>query len=536
MSKAYPMDGKPTDPQYLDGILEAGLTPTVVTDYERWKPIHWVLELPDVMIDHGGFDAVVGNPPFLGGKKLTGAMGAGIREWYINTLASGVKGHADLVSYFFLRGHGILNSDGTLGLIATNSIAQGDTREVGLDQMVDRGFTITRAVQSAPWPAASANLEYAAVWGSRQTLPVDLPRYFGDQSARRLSTLLEAEGRIEGLPIRLIENANVAFIGCYVLGMGFVLEPAVARGWIEREPKNSSVLFPYLNGEDLNSRPDCSSSRWVIDFNNRSEESSATFELPFEYLKLWVKPEREKASRAVAEANWWQHFRSRPMLRAAIAELDEVLVITRHTKTVMPVRVTTGSIFSDALGVFATDSYATQAVLSSTAHYFWAVKYGSTIGMGTRYTPSDVFDTFPQPENTERLQKAGRILDVDRREIMVRRDLGLTKLYNLVNDPEFSDVMDRDVAHLREIHIEIDRAVMEAYGWEDLALNYGFYTYRQIERFTVDPVTRVEILDRLLEENLRRALEEKKASQHAGAVKAKRGRKSKVDDSQGAIF
>ena len=120
---------------WLDKIIDDGLTPTVPTDYERWKPLHWVLDVPDVM-ERGGFDAVIGNPPFLGGKKISGAMGTNVRDWFVNVLAGGVKGNADLVAYFFLRGWSLLSEQGNLGLIATNTVAQGDTREVGLDRMV----------------------------------------------------------------------------------------------------------------------------------------------------------------------------------------------------------------------------------------------------------------------------------------------------------------------------------------------------------------------------------------------------------------
>lgn len=539
VSKAHPLDGKPADSRFLDDILEAGLTPLVVTDYERWKPIHWVLELPDVMIDHGGFDAVIGNPPFLGGQKLTGAMGTDLRDWFVNSLARGTTGSADLVAYFFLRAHGLLNPGGTLGLIATNTIAQGATREVGLDQMVSRGFTITRAVQSASWPAASANLEYAAVWGSKRMLPDELSRYADGQPVRRVSTLLEAEGRVEGFPSRLVENTNEAFQGCIVLGMGFVIDHEEAAQWIERDSKNAEVLFPYLNGEDLNSRPDCSGSRWVIDFNAMPLESAEKFLLPFERVRLQVRPERAKASRAVAESNWWQHLRSRPAMRAAISELTHVLAIALVSKTVMPIRVPTGQVFSNLLGVFATDSFATQAVLSSSMHYFWAVMYGSTLETRVRYTPSDVYETFPLPTATDRLHAAGRRLDTERREILLSRDLGLTKLYNLVHDPSISNDMDVDVARLREIHVEVDRAVMEAYGWNHVPLEHDFHTYRRMNRFTVSPAARIEILDRLLQLNHERAAaedEQRTLSESTGTVKAKRGRKPKVDDSQGAMF
>ena len=157
------------------------------------------------------------------------------------------------------------------------------------------------------------------------------------------------------------------------------------------------------------------------------------------------------------------------------------------------------------LVVFATDSFVDQAVLSSSMHQMWVIKYGSAMRSDPRYTPSDVFLTFPRPEPTDRLAEIGGSLDTERREIMLRRDLGLTKLYNLVNDRDITDEADQDVARMRQIHTELDHAVMDTYGWGDVDLDHGFHTYRQMTRWTVSPAARVEILDRLLEENLQRA-------------------------------
>ncbi|MGQ4432184.1 Eco57I restriction-modification methylase domain-containing protein [Streptomyces sp. SAS_260] len=510
VESAYPAGGEETDRErtMLDGIEEAGLTPTVSTDYARWKPLHWILAVPDVM-ERGGFDAVVGNPPFLGGKKLTGSMGTNVRDWFVNTLADGRKGNADLVAYFFLRAHELVLRRGGLGLIATNTVAQGDTRQVGLDQLVSNDFTITRAIQSRSWPAAGANLEYAAVWGSRGDINSAVPRIIaaieGDIEVERISTLLEPGGRVDGNPVRLTENSEVAFQGCVVLGMGFVLETKEARAWVEADPQNADVLFPYLNGEDLNSRSGSSPSRWIIDFNDRSEQQAQEYELPYQRVLEQVRPERAKKSQAVRDAPWWSFWRARPAMREAIADLDEVLAIALVSKTVMPMRVPTRQVFSHKLAVFATDSYAHQAALSSSLHQMWAIKYGSTMRTDVNYSPSDVFDTFPRPRVADELTEAGRTLDADRREIMLRRDLGLTKLYNLVNDSGITGSADPDVARLREIHVQLDKAVMAAYGWDDVPLGHGFHTYRQMQRWTVSPTARVEILDRLLEENHRRA-------------------------------
>uniref|UniRef100_UPI002418B89F Eco57I restriction-modification methylase domain-containing protein n=1 Tax=Nocardia sp. AG03 TaxID=3025312 RepID=UPI002418B89F len=102
ISQAFPSNSEPADSAMLVRIVDQGLTPTVTTDYDRWIPLHWILAVPDVM-GRGGFDAVIGNPPFLGGQKLTGAMGTNLRDWFVNVLASGQRGSADLVAYFFLR-------------------------------------------------------------------------------------------------------------------------------------------------------------------------------------------------------------------------------------------------------------------------------------------------------------------------------------------------------------------------------------------------------------------------------------------------
>lgn len=499
------------DRTMLDGIIDFGLTPTVETDYERWKPLHWALAVPDIM-ERGGFDAIIGNPPFLGGQKLTGAMGTNVRDWFVHVLAEGTRGSADFVAYFFLRALTLTTKRGTLGLIATNTIAQGDTRRVGLDRMVESGFTITRAIQSRAWPAQSANLEFAAIWGSAGQISESAERVADDIVVMGVSTLLEPVGRTTGNPLTLKENLEVAFQGCIVLGKGFIVEPQEVLQWISDDVRNAEVLFPYLNGEDLNQRPDSSGSRWVIDFNDWSEEKVREYALPYNRITERVRPERQRLStkgnyvlRKPLPQRWWQYGEKRPNLRKAIVSLDEVLVIALVSKTVMPMRVPTGQVFSHKLAVFATDSFADQAIFSSSQHFVWAVAYSSTLETRVNYSPSDAFVTFPRPAPTDRLNDAGRALDIERRAIMLRRELGLTKLYNLVNDPGVTDASDADVARLREIHVELDNAVMAAYGWDDVALDHGFHTYRQMERWTVSPAARVEILDRLLEENHRRA-------------------------------
>ena len=202
-------------------------------------------------------------------------------------------------------------------------------------------------------------------------------------------------------------------------------------------------------------------------------------------------------------------------MRKAIADLDEVLVIARYSKTVMPC----GSRPARSSATHSSSSRPTpiadQAVLSSSLHQMWAIKYGS--GMGT------ILAT--RRRTCSRRSRARRHRGWTRSARRSTRSAArsccaatrLTKLYNLVNDPDIADASDADVARLRAIHVELDEAVMDAYGWTDVPLDHGFHTYRQMERWTVSPAARVEILDRLLEENHRRA-----AAQ--GSAAAGRGR------------
>ncbi|WP_207210451.1 DNA methyltransferase [Nocardioides zhouii] len=527
---AYPDHGA-RDSSLLASLTDAGLTPTVPTDYERWQPLHWMLEAPDVMVDHGGFDAVIGNPPFHGGSKISGAVGPNVREW-LSSQVAGVSGNADMVAYFVLRAaHLIRPKVGTLGLIATNTLAQGDTREVSLDRLTAEGFEVTRAIQSRPWPASTVTLEFAAMWGTWAPIDQDIPRFSDGAPVGRISSLLEPEGRVKGTPLRLAENRELSFYGCKVDGMGFVLTPEDADGYLRADENNRDVIRPYLNGEDLNSSPSFSPSRWIIDFDDWSEERAGSYAAPFARVEKLVRPVRATNNRVARRDRWWQYGENAPGLRRALQGLQEALVITRVSKTVMPVRVATSQVFSDSLAVFATDDFVEQAVLSSSIHQMWAIKFGSGLRSDPRYTPADVFETFPRPTATERLKSVGSLLDGERREIMLRRDLGLTKLYNLVNSPHIADALDPDVRRIRAIHAELDNAVMDAYGWSDVSLDHGFHTYRQMERWTLDPATRIEILDRLLEENHKRAAAESAPrGGRAGNISAP------SDDSQLGLF
>ncbi|GGK63579.1 hypothetical protein Sme01_05820 [Sphaerisporangium melleum] len=488
------------------------------------RPMHWPLSFPEVY-EQGGFDAIIGNPPFLGGQKLTGALGVAYREYLIAAVGRGVRGSADLVAYFLLRSHDLLNADGQTGLIATNTLAQGDTREIGLDQLLVEGVNIRQSIKSRPWPSRSAVLEYCAVWTSKAILGESAHRNADGSIVSVIAASLDAGSRVTGNPRRLQAN-DMCFIGSYVLGLGFTLESGAARRMLDQDSRNREVLYPYVNGQDLNSRPDFSGSRWVINFHDWSEEDAKTYVEPYDQVYRLVKPERDQNNRKVYRDYWWQFGEKRPAMLRAIERLDRVIVIALVSKVVMPVIVPTGQVFSHMLGVFATDDTAMLALLSSAPHYWWAVARASSMKADLRYTPSDVFETLPLPELTQEMRDLGNRLDTYRRDLMLARQAGLTKTYNLVNDPKCDD---DDIVELRRIHKTIDEAVCRAYGWDDLIeqLDHGHHDLGRETRYTVGPYARRELVDRLLELNHARYAEEVAKGLHDKGAKKKGPRAGK---------
>ena len=521
--------------EHYDSPVEAALRKQLDTwlkgpRQEPIKPLHWSLEFPEVM-RRGGFDAVVGNPPFVGGQRLTGTLGADLREYLVHTIGGERRGSADLCAYFFLRDLSVTNN-GRVGIIATNTIGQGDTREVGLAQALDRGWNIYRAVKSQPWPG-TASLEVSLVWAGHRG-QADRPVLDG-RTVPGITASLDPQTRVIGDPHRLAANAGQSFQGSIILGTGFILKPGQAQALIDKDPRNKDVLFPYLNGEDLNTEWDASATRWVINFHDWDEDVARTYPDCFAIVERDVRPFREKNNRKVYRDYWWQYAEKRPAMLRKISRLDQVLAIALVSKTGLPIRQPTRQVFSHMLGVFATDRDASLTLLSSAMHWFWwTIKGNSTMRTDSRYTPSDGFETFAQPTLTERMDRVGEELDSFRRSVMERTRLGLTKLYNRVNDPADRDA---DIVRLREIHVEVDEAVREAYAldeerepairdyearvasaplpsWRKIDLGHGFHETRQGVRFTISPQARDDVLDKLLALNHYRYEQEVKQGLH----------------------
>jgi hypothetical protein len=228
------------------------------------------------------------------------------------------------------------------------------------------------------------------------------------------------------------------------------------------------------------------------------------FVAPYRQVEQLVRPERA-TSPDRAPGDWWLFRRTAAKMRNAIEGLDHVIVVALVSKAVVPVRVPNNQVFSHKLGVFADSSLGSLALLSSTLHWWWAVNYGSTLGSGVNYSVTDVFETFPRPRLSDELVELGSQLEALRGAALRGGNLGITALSNVLNDPSVDSEKSPSIGALRELQVRMDRAVLESYGWSDIELRYGFHDFRGMRRWTPDPHVRGEILDRLLEENHRRA-------------------------------
>ena len=400
------------------------------------------------------------------------------------------------------------------------------------------GWKIHRATSSTTWPG-EATLEIAKVWVIAHTWSGRC--VLDGRPVVGIDEMLYPTSRTGWRKRRLVANADKSFQGSIVLGTeGFTMSPEEAQALINNDPRNGAVLFPYLGGEDLNSSPTQTAPRWIINFGDWPEERARSYPDCFSIVEREVKPERQERKpngeykkRRPLPQLYWIYAEKRPKLYRTIEPLERVLAIALTSKLVQPCFTPVGQVFSHSLGIFAYDDDFHFGVLCSGFHYRWAMRFASSMRTDTRYTPSDVFETFPQPPQSDSITSAGATLDACRSGLMVDRDLGLTDVYNLVHDP--SDRSDGRIRQLRDLHIELDLAVRDAYGWSDLDLGHGFHEVRgQGVRFTFSPKAADEALNRLLELNKKRYEAEVAAGLHT-RVKKPKARKAQPAN-QGSMF
>ena len=453
---------------------------------------HWEIEFPEVFSrSNPGFDSFVGNPPFLGGKRISTVSGEAFRDWLVGSF-EGASSNADLVAYFFRRTFDLVRRGGTTGLIATNTIAQGDTRATGLRWICQHGGVIYAARKRVKWPSTGAAVIVSTVHTQKVAAGDSEGRsrraLLDDRLTDRISAFLFHGGGDED-PSRLEANKNRSFIGCFLRGMGFTFDdttPAATpigtmKALIERSAHNAARIFPYLGGEEVNSSPTHAPHRYAINFEDATEQEARRWPDLIRIVETKVAPDRRKLGDSAIDRahkqNWWRFANDRPELRARTRGLARVLAIPRVSTHLSAVFLPATVIPSDQLVIVPSESHATFGILQSRAHELWARFFASTMGDGLRYTPSDCFETFPFPITFDRtdsaavearratLETTGTTYYEYRAALMIRTGEGLTRTYNRFHDPEERHP---EIEKLRDLHAEMDGAVLSAYGWSDL--------------------------------------------------------------------
>ncbi len=558
-------------------------------------PFHWPIEFPEVFDRaNPGYDAIVGNPPFGGHVSVVAANPSGYTDW-LRVVHPGTKGKCDVVAHFFRRSYDLIRSEGTLGLIATNTISQGDTRASGLRYICNNGGNIYHATKRVRWPGVAAvvvSVVHIAKGSYPETKTLD------GRVCDKITAFLFYEGGHDD-PAVLRSNAGKSFQGSIVLGMGFTFDDTDKKGvaspvsrmreLISQDRRNEEVIFPYIGGEELNSDPSHRHHRYVINFRSfplTREELSPTWRdasdeardsylksgiVPADYLgevaSDWpdllkivnekVKPERldsshkSKSSHGRRAAVWWQLYHQAHALHAATEGLDRVLANSSVSHWLQLAFLPADMVYSHALVVYPLNTFAAFCAMQSRLHEEWAHFFGSSMKDDLRYTPSDCFETFPFPvgwESLPSLEAAGESYYRFRADLMIDNDEGMTTTYNRLNNP---DEGDSRITELRELHAEMDRAVLDAYGWGDISVECGFFLDYEIDedtwgtrkkpyRFRWPDNVRVEVLGRLLELNAARAAVEDREGQRAGgsalASEVRRSRSTRSTQGSGTLF
>ena len=487
-------------------------------------PFHWELEFPEVFDRaNPGFDSFVGNPPYAGKNTITNGNPSGYLDW-LKVVHPGAHGNSDLVAHMFRRSFAHLRDGGTFGLIATNTIAQGDTRGTGLRWICQNGGSIYEADRRRKWPGRAAVVVSVA---HANRGPWKRPYRLDGREVPTITAFLFHRGGHED-PETLEANAGQSFQGSIVLGMGFTFDDTDKKGvasslaemnrLIASNPRNGEVIFPYIGGAEVNASPTHAHHRYVINFGEREEaECRRVWPELMAIVEERVKPDRMNNKREIRKRCWWRFGETTPALFRAIAGLERVLVTSLVSTHLLMAFLPRRMVFSHKLGVFPLECSASLCCLQSRVHEVWARFFSSTLGDALNYSPSDCFETFPFPEDWQThptLEAAGKAYYDFRAAVMVQTDLGLTKTYNRFHDPDEDDAK---IDQLRELHTDMDRAVLAAYGWDDIPTDCEFLLDYEDEeeagsslrkkpwRYRWPDEVRDEVLARLLELNAKRA-------------------------------
>ena len=559
-------------------ILDRGAS-MAISQEKRF--FHWFLEFPEVS-QKGGFDCVLGNPPYLGGKKISGAYG----DYFLNYVISSYTntgGLTDLIVYFTRRIFDILKNKSYTSLISTNSLYQGDSRNSGLEYILKNNGNIIFGIRSIKWPGKAKTyvvlLTIKKGKISREEIILD------GKKVKLISSFLDNSEEINIYQLK--QNESKSFIGSVVNGQGFVIESeSELNSFLRIDSNNKKMIFPYINGNDFNSDCDLRPSRHIINFFDWPIEEVKKYASLYDHLLKNVYPERMTKKDKGYREKWWQYARQGKDLYESIKDNTKVLVRTQASKHNFADFVKTGYVYDQKLVVFKEESFVEYLFLNSTIHDLWAGKFSGDFGGIPNYSPSRIYETFPFIiEINSTLQEicieSGNNYFQQRRKILENIKLGLTQIYNLFHSKgiltNILDVKDKqvislqkhlkktpntidfdeailEILKLRELHKEMDQAVLEAYGWHQddpkwgkaIQLRHDFYEVDYLPendrvRYTIHPEARKEVLKRLLQLNHERYAEEVDAGLHDKKKptkkdgKKKKGKKNTEDLDDGRI-
>lgn len=468
------------------------------------KPLR-MIECRDALLNDDGSpaiwpeaDVIIGNPPFLGGKRLRAALGSSYADRLLAAYDGSVPGEADLVTYWFANARQRCAGARTLrvGFVTTNSIRGGASRRV-LDPIADEDL-IFDAWADEPWVVDGAAVRVSLVCFGKA--PVDAKRLNGAPVAR-INSDLTASGIDLTKAVQLRENLGIAFMGD-TKGGAFDIDGQTARSWLAQplNPNgrpNSDVLKPWVNGMDIVRRP---SDKWIIDFGwTMTEDEAALYQGPFSHVQANVRPVRATNNREMYARFWWRHVEPRPGMWRAIGDNVRYLATTRVAKHRLFVWLPATTVPDSAIIAIVRSDDTTFGILQSRFHESWSLKLCTYLGVGNdpRYTPSTTFETFPFPEGLSpnlkaeeyaasppaiAIAQAARRLDELRRNWLNPSDLVTTAPEVVPGLPDrvlpkdeaaakvlakrtLTNLYNERPTWLQNAHAELDAAVAAAYGW-----------------------------------------------------------------------
>jgi hypothetical protein len=495
-------------------------------------PFHWPLEFPEVFQRaDAGFDAVVGNPPFMGGRLVGRRLGMRYQE-HLKIIRNNVVGSPDLCVYFFLRAFLLLRGHGHFGLLATKSISETGSRVVCLDQILAAGGLIYRANSRLPWPGTAA-VVVSIVWVVRKWTGAIV---LDEKAVSSIGSALEANPKLDR-PLKLNSLKGKYSQGQNLHGR-FEVTAEERELMLSKSPNCDEVIWPLFNGGDLNDLPELIPYKWVIYFRDWPEEVARKYASAFGRVETLVAPFRASLTGQIHQGDFWKFWDLRPGLMRVFSAKKHVLVISQNTKHLAVSRVSTNAVYNHKVQVLFFDGFGELAVLQSTLHEAWARWCSGTLGASTlSYSTSAVLETWPMPLMTDYLERVGEAYATLRDKIRREESVGLTDLYNRFHDP--TDVSAR-MESLRALHREMDLAVLGAYGWKDIDLGLdfrgvGYLPANDRVRLTVSEPARAELLKRLTALNLERQSQEAVSGAKPGSSKGRTKRTAPVGQSALAL-